>query len=209
MMESRDELIFLSDDELRSIKPLRIVFLDIDGVLNGYSNWTWRFCSLVDFLHLRKQFLKVYDIFGVRRHKVRLLSKILKKTGAKVVISSSWRGGFKKGHIDREDSRLCKLKKEFDRFHIEVIGITPKIFDAPYHRQREYEINAFVDMMTKICSIDSFVILDDERADLQPFVGNRLVQTSDTEVIMGKGSENTGLKRKHVRQAIRVLNTKL
>ena len=51
--------------------------------------------------------------------------------------------------------------------------------------------------------------IDDERFDLECFVGGRLVQTSSTrkgQMIKGHWYENTGLKWKHVKKAIFILS---
>ena len=52
-------------------------------------------------------------------------------------------------------------------------------------------------------------VLDDENFDLQCFIGKELIQTSSVSrgrMIKGRWYENTGLKRNHVRQAIKMLN---
>jgi hypothetical protein len=204
-MEQR-KLLLVDEDTIRDINPLKIVFLDIDGVLNGYNKWTWRLCSIIDFLHLRVWFNRHYDIFGIRPYKVYLLSKIIRKTNSKVVISSSWRAGFLVDNI--KDSRLYKLKKYLKKYDIEVIGITPRAKDGcPSNLIRETEIRTFLKMINDINKVTSYVVLDDESFDLQGFVGHHLVQTGEvSETIMGRPKEDTGLKRKHVKRAIEILN---
>ena len=81
---------------------IKYLFLDIDGVLNGYSRFTGICYKIFSKLHLLKFVKKHYDLFGVRTNKVKILSKIVKKTGAKVVISSSWRGGWFKPYFEKE-----------------------------------------------------------------------------------------------------------
>ena len=90
---------------------MKIIFLDIDGVLNGYSRFTGLCYKVFSKLHLLKFVKRHYDLFGVRTHKVKLLSKIVKKTGAKVVISSSWRGGGLKPYFDIEGMQKELLDK--------------------------------------------------------------------------------------------------
>mgnify|MGYP003300589385 CR=1 FL=1 len=56
-------------------------------------------------------------MFGIRTHKVKILSKIVKKTGAKVVISSSWRGGWFQPYekkSDRQKELQDKLEKAYE-----------------------------------------------------------------------------------------------
>lgn len=80
----------------------KIIFLDIDGVLDGYN---WKNLTL---FKLAKTFNKLslikkhYDIFGVRESKVKRLAKIAKKTDAEIVMSSSWRYRYKILHMTNE-----------------------------------------------------------------------------------------------------------
>ena len=58
--------------------------------------------------------------------------------------------------------------------------------------------------------IDKFVILDDERYDLEYFADKELIQTSSVkkdQMIKGHWQETTGLRNKHVRKAIKLLNS--
>ena len=142
------------------------------------------------------------DIFGIKERYVRRLSKIVHKTGAKVVMSSSWRFGYWKrpyGDMCDDQQRLHDL---LEKYGIEIIDITPNDSDG----RRDNEIQQWLD--TTDIEVESFVILDDEASFLRKFVGKELVITSNvTEdgMIQGLAYEDTGLKRKHVRQAIKIL----
>jgi len=48
----------------------KIVFLDIDGVLNGYDIKSKLLWKISDTLHISRLFHSVYDPFGVRTGKV-------------------------------------------------------------------------------------------------------------------------------------------
>ena len=74
---------------------MKVIFLDIDGVLNGNSYFTGALVKLKMrklFRFIEKKFNR--DLYGVHKDKVRRLAKIVHKTGAKVVMSSSWRDGY-------------------------------------------------------------------------------------------------------------------
>ena len=102
-------------------------------------------------------------------------------------------------NLSDSEKRLLDL---FDKYDIEIYDYTPILSS----RKRENEIMAW---LFRNPQVNKFIILDDENVDLQCFIGDRLVQTSSVprgRMIKGHWYENTGLKRKHVRQAIRILN---
>ena len=178
---------------------MKIIFLDIDGVLNGYSRFTGLCYKVFSKLHLLKFVKRHYDLFGVRTHKVKLLSKIVKKIGAKVVISSSWRGGWFQPY-DKKEGRQKELHDKLEKYNITVIGITPRLSSG----ERGLEIKQWLEEYNDI--VDSFVILDDEKFDIEQYYQKELVLTSRDGNITGAWYENTGLKRKHIKQAVNILN---
>jgi len=183
---------------------MKIIFLDIDGVLNGYNKWTYRIISISKLLHIPVSIIRnTLKIFEVKEKYVRRLSKIIKKTGAKIVMSSSWRQGYWNTPYEEMYEDQKKLHDLLDKYNLEVIDITPNSNNG----KREDEINQWLNV-TKL-TVDKFVILDDESFDLQSFVGKELVETSkviEGNMIKGLPYEDTGLKRKHVKQAVMILN---
>lgn len=181
---------------------INVIFLDIDGVLNGYNFWNllgWNIISKFNSNKLKGWYRELTEPFGVHERKVKRLAKIVHKTGAKIVISSSWRSGLKSNHLNKDKEKLLRL---FDKYDIQIYDYTPILPS----RKRENEIIAW---LFRNPQVDKYVILDDENADLQYFVGKQLVQTSSVprgQYIRGHWYEDTGLKRKHVRQAIKILN---
>lgn len=182
-----------------------IIFLDIDGVLNGYNKWNllgWDVVCLTKSKRLKRWYRKLTDPFGVHKSKVRRLAKIVRATNAKVVMSSSWRFGWWNTPYEKQFEDQKKLTDLLNKYNIEVIDITP---ESPDHR-RDKEIKEWLAKNDDL--VKRFVILDDERYDLECFVGSHLVQTSSVgkgEIIMGYNREDTGLKNKHVKQAIKIL----
>lgn len=181
----------------------RIIFLDIDGVLNGCGFWSALGWNLACKLNIKDWYRKhTRDPFGVHEEKVRRLSRIIKASGAKIVMSSSWRHGWWKTPYEEQWENQKKLTDLFNKYNIEVIDVTSSSSDG----RRDQEIKAWVN--EHLDEIYSFVILDDERFDLECFVDSRLVQTSSTckgQMIKGRWHENTGLKQKHIKKAISVL----
>lgn len=182
-----------------------IIFLDIDGVLNGYNKWNllgWEIVCLTKSERLKNWYRKLTNPFGIHKRKVRRLAKIVRATNAKIVMSSSWRFGWWNKPYEEQDEDQRRLTDLLNKYNIEVIDITPRSSDG----RRDKEITEWLTKNADL--VMRFVILDDERYDLECFVGSHLVQTSSVgkgEVIMGHAREDTGLKNKHIKKAIKIL----
>lgn len=132
---------------------MKIIFLDIDGVLNN-KLWLRRLSE--DGLDSR-----LFD-----PQNVEALNHIIEMTTADIVISSAWRNLFK----------LNWLKKHLKRQGIKgtyVRGVTPKDSSGEIW-VRGREIDQWVKTHTDGAII--FVILDDNN-DMEPYM-DRLVQTN-------------------------------
>ena len=182
---------------------INVIFLDIDGVLNGYNFWNllgWNIISKFNSDKLKSWYRDITEPFGVHERKVKRLAKIVHNTmNTKVVISSCWRFGLQSNNLSYAQGKLLDL---FDKYDIKIYGYTPRSESG----KRDEEIKAW---LSKHKEVNKFIILDDENFDLQCFMEKELIQTSSVprgRHIKGKWYENTGLKRKHVRQAIKMLN---
>ena len=128
---------------------MKIIFLDIDGVLNSSSS--------CDRAVLRNS---VFRDNPDPEH-IKWLNLIIEKSGAKVVISSTWR----KNCSSSVMWRLLDLQG----FKGEVISRTPELDDIRgneircwidrYHNGRNWALNH---LFRKHKLIESFVILDDD-----------------------------------------------
>lgn len=138
---------------------MRIIFLDIDGVLNSWSTG-----------------------YKITTKKLQLLNSILEDTGAKIVISSSWRIGSKdvKEFLDKNFSkrtfRLDNFKDATNRECIENIFYNDKIIDLTdtFGPSRGDEIKRWLDNHSD--DVESYVILDDD-SDMLDEQLEHLVQT--------------------------------
>ena len=155
---------------------MKILFLDVDGVLNCVR------CQIKTpsgYKFVEEQFLN-------------RLKRIIVETGAKIVLSSTWRHGFydlKRGDIDTVDAKdYILLVNKLSEFGIEIYSHTPELEE--YHRGSE--IYAWLTNAEE--TIESFVILDDDD-DIYPMEG-KLVRTFLDE----------GLQDEHVILAIEILN---
>lgn len=113
----------------------KIIFLDVDGVLN---------CE-------KTQRVTRNGYLFVSGRKIKLLQKIVKETGAKIILSSDWR-------YNRDDPELngdfLQLRDELNRYGIQISGYTPYI--SWPNRGREIDL-----WLKDNQEIKNFVILDD------------------------------------------------
>lgn len=134
---------------------MRVIFLDIDGVLNADCDFGGRskpnpFVISDD----GKQYC------GICRTHVKHLKNIVDKTGAKIVLVSSWKTDYedflKHGYKNRVGKYLYnKLKKH----GLQIMDTTLK-YDFSFGNNRGYEIRQWLEDHPEV---DSWVVLDDEK----------------------------------------------
>lgn len=155
---------------------MKIIFLDIDGVLNSRAydrqrNWN----EQTDIDETRLPFVK----------------KIVDATGAKIVLSSTWRE-----YWDKEpEKRQCDgiyIDNTFAKYGLEIYDKTPEL--GRYAERRD-EVNAWLDGAQG--TIESFVIIDDYRFGWAELSDN-FVKTEPNFVL--------GLEQEHAEKAIKILN---
>ena len=118
-------------------------------------------------------------------------------------MSSSWRRGFWNVPYEDKSDNQKLLTDLLNKYNIEIIDITPNSYDG----RRDKEILSWLSQHEN--EVDKFVILDDERFDLECFADTHLIQTSSVpkgKMIMGFWYKNTGLRNKHVKRSIEILN---
>lgn len=156
---------------------MKVIFLDIDGVLNLCYEGRDEYGSLF------------------HPHLVDNLRKIIRETGAKIVISSTWRF-----------SGLVVMKEMWDKRELpgEVIGITPN-FMTHYGTTlcRGKEIDAYLE---KYPEIEKYVILDDD-SDMEPHQMDNFVMTSGNRDHEDCVDIGYGLTRICSERAIKILNS--
>ena len=112
---------------------IKLIFLDIDGVLNHELYYVEK--------HQQQRANEVgYPLSDIDPEKVKLLNELVEKTGAEVVISSSWR----KGRTVEELSNLLKQAG----FIGSVIGKTPSLY---------YDNDASKSTVPRGCEIEEFL----------------------------------------------------
>ena len=119
---------------------MKILFLDVDGVLNNNLTRTITFdgwCFVDDYL-------------------VKRLKRIIDATGAKIVLSSTWRDGWNREDESKNEPFFNQLRNKLKEYGMEIWDALP----MPMRPSRGTAINEWFELH-KDLNIESFVILDD------------------------------------------------
>lgn len=179
---------------------MKIIFLDIDGVLNStpfldkaLNNSNDATAREQKTLEILKDIDGCHPSFGLRSLRsidtkpVSFLNMIAKRSGAKFVISSSWRHTYTYKEIG--------VFLKHHGFMGEVIGSIPNRIDPPKgvtSVKRRHEIQAYLDLHPEIVE---FVILDDN-VDMG-HLNDHFIMTDI----------NIGLETKHIVEALSILKS--
>jgi hypothetical protein len=131
---------------------VKVIFLDIDGVLNS------------------EQYIRECDGCGIviDPSKMVLLKQIVDATGAKIVLSTSWREHWSKGTAQC-DSTGVLMNSIFGAYGLQIFDKTPQL-----HTRREEEIRNWLDAHPEV---ENFVVLDDMLLS-GDFLSGHFVKTS-------------------------------
>lgn len=175
---------------------MKIIFLDIDGVLNTSATFKRR------YYEYKKSGILWLEIDEFR---LQLLQKIVKETNAKIVLSSTWRSGFVKNNNNNNIiiptfDKSKQLLNIFKKYDLDIYDITP--YDKNMWRENE-----ILEYLKNRDDVESFVIFDDEAKDLQIFADNGLILVHNDCTDFDE--ERNGLLEKHALIAIKKLNKDL
>lgn len=155
---------------------MKIIFLDIDGVLNSRA------------YDRKRNWNEQTDIDETR---LPLIKEIVDATAAKIVLSSTWRQHWNKDP-NRCDADGRYINKTFSKFGLTIYDKTP---DLGITALRKEEISKWLKETAE--KIDSFVIIDDYRygwGDLS----EHFVKTDPNFQL--------GIEKEQVAEAIKILN---
>lgn len=124
---------------------MKYLFLDVDGVMNSAADR--------------------FSIKLINDKPFELLKKIIDETGAKIILSSSWRAGYKHGACDL-------LKQRLAEYGLSIEDITPINNNRRGEQIREWLMTHGYDE-----NVDAFAILDDEDFDFLAIYPEQLVKT--------------------------------
>lgn len=157
---------------------MKIIFLDIDGVLNSRA-------------YDRTRDRNAQTNIDVSR--LPLIKEIVDATDAKIVLSSSWRQ-----HWDKEKSRCDAAAQYIDTTFAEFgLTIYDKTPDFGINASRSEEITKWLQDAKE--TVGSFVIIDD-----YPFGWGEL----SAHYVKTDPNFRLGIEKEHVEQAIAILNKK-
>lgn len=152
---------------------MKVIFLDIDGVLNTEA---YRKNPEVNYFDAPVSEVHIY-----------LLEYLVKKTDAKIVLSSTWREYWEKGET-QSDSFGVYINKLFEKYGLAIFDKTPEL------RDRDIEISEWLKLHKG--RIENYVIIDDFDFEWSDENKKHLVKTND----------KTGLDEETVTRAMGVLN---
>lgn len=159
---------------------MRVIFLDIDGVLNSK-----------EFFQNRQP---TQGLNEIDEEKVKLLQQIVQATNAKIVLTSTWRV------YDKTDKVYQYLVDTLAKYDLSIFDCTPWI-----NENRPKEITTWLSIWNSFKDVHEhvfgFVSLDDDFSHKQYakfHLQNHLLKTT----FYGK---HGGLQPEHVQQAIDIL----
>lgn len=158
--------------------PRKVIFLDIDGVLNTDSGGP----------KIEEQFVK-------------RLAHIVQETGAEIILSSSWRLCYARcvdAEQDYMDDGVALLLETLEKYQLQITGMTPDMASGAYARPLEIRT-----WLQEQADTERFVILDDETFWVWNWLADYFVCTAH---LNEKNKYEYGLTDKDAEKAIRILN---
>lgn len=144
---------------------MKIIFLDVDGVLNMHNSG---------------------GLYALNRNRLRLLQKLVDETGAKIVLSSTWR---------KDEKGLNKLRSVLKYRGLAIHDVTLDLAEQP-NGERAYRGNEIQEWLDRHPEVVNYVILDDD-SDMRDSQLRNFVQTDGM----------IGLTETLVYRAIQILNS--
>jgi len=151
---------------------MKVIFLDIDGVLNS---------AVYDRQRTEKD-------GNIDKTRLAIVKELVNKTGARIVLSSSWRNHWEK-NFDECDDVGKEIITDFASAGLEIYDKTPKFG----YLDRSDEIRMW---LNENPDVDAFVIFDDNGYGWDE-LSNNLIQTNYQ---IGRA-----LEEKHIRKALVIL----
>lgn len=160
---------------------MKVVFLDIDGVLNCTTSIS---CCIDDDGRIIK---------GIDSDKVKRLAKIVEATGAQIVLSSDWKEGWNKYYTNKKPSHVKYLDNHlYKKGKLFIKDKTPDTNKGSWFRGEE-----ILTYLRTHQDIENYVILDDTY--FEDFIDEKI----EKHLILT--NYEVGLTDKNVNDAIKIL----
>ena len=150
---------------------MKVIFLDIDGVVNCWDT----------------KERAPSKVIGVEQRLIAHIKEIVDATGAKLVLSSTWRKDWAFDLLDGKD--WIYLRDEFAKQDLYFLDYTPSRRDS----HRGEEIKEWLESTGY--DVESYVVIDDDIFDILDLHEGHVVQTS----------YETGIEPDGVKMAIEIL----
>lgn len=152
---------------------MKIIFLDIDGVLNCETAYRSGECKYVEWTYPSGEEDHHQSFYSRSKN---LLNCLIEETGAKIVISSTWR------HSGLE---FMKRVWEIEGMSGEIIGITPSLRSKNFSIPRGCEIEYYLQKELNFSHINWSVSTQQEYID-KSGVENYIIIDDDSDMLYGQ-----------------------
>lgn len=162
-------------------KPINLVFLDIDGVLNC--------CQTKE---------RIDSYIGIEDKKVKLLKELVDKTDSKIILVSTWKAWWyaDPSRKNRQDRSANYLDAILARHNLKIID---KTYEYNFRNRGEGILYYLDNLKRSGIEVNNYVILDDMMFDYEKLkLKNHLVKTTF----------RWGLRDNHIDKAIKILENK-
>lgn len=140
---------------------MKVIFLDIDGVLNS------------------EEFLKNNQIEVIDRNNVSILKNIIHKTGAVIVMSSGWRLWFDDNMMPQDGYSQC-LYDILCEFDIKIFEKTPDFSTEEIRTRKTFshvKAKEIIAWLSEHKTVDKYVVIDDLNL-MNEEINSHLVKTN-------------------------------
>ena len=153
---------------------MKVLFLDIDGVLNANDDFGGR--SKPNPFVVSNSGVQYC---GISTSKVKRLSRIIKETTAKIVLVSTWKDDYE-DYLHGYKNRISKyLYNKLRKQELAILDTTYR-FSHGFHSHRGAEISTWLANQDE--PIESWIVLDDEIfGDYGPTIMSNLILTSEVD----------------------------
>lgn len=162
---------------------MKVLFLDVDGVFNS-----------------NRRSLEISSGEYLDEEKVKLLSKIIRQTGAVVVLHSAWRFWFNEAMepMRKEASDFSLL---LGKYGIRLYDRTPDFSTEEIKKTRKFSLvkaDEILSWLNSHSNVENYIVLDDLNLHNE-LLAQHQIQTDSVE----------GLTEENVSQAVQMLNLSL